>query len=162
MANKIDCVTEVLGNIFSLYAKLCNTTPFTHEVGQKMLKLEDEVKLSSQKLSQNPIQTEQNFHTLLQTQSKIVVLTAEEANIRAKLINIQASLTPHMEIFQQELAYAKTLLKKDPNLSTLEGLVHLAAETTIQLKSLDVALDNWYGALKHVMALHKPFLDKYL
>ena len=90
------------------------------------------------------------------------MLTVEEANIRAKIINIQASLTPHMEILQQELAYAKTLLKKDPNLSTLEGLVHLAVETTIQLKSLDVALDDWDGALKHVMALQKPFLEKYL
>ena len=47
-----------------------------------------------------------------------------------------------MEILQKELAYAKTLLKKDPNLSTLDGLVHLAAKTSIQLKSLDVALDN--------------------
>ena len=48
-----------------------------------------------------------------------------------------------MEILKKELAYAKTFLKKDPNLSTSDGLVHLAAETTIQLKSLDVALDNW-------------------
>ena len=55
MAKKIDCVIEVLGNILSLYAKLCNTSPFTHEVGQQILKLEDELKLSSQKLSQNPI-----------------------------------------------------------------------------------------------------------
>ena len=55
MAKKIDHVTKVLGNILYLYKKICNTTPFTHEVGQKILKLEDELKLSSQKLSQNPI-----------------------------------------------------------------------------------------------------------
>ena len=90
------------------------------------------------------------------------MLIAKEANIRAKLINIQASLTIHVDILQQELAYTKTLLKKDPNLSTLEGLVHLAVETAIQLKSLDVALGNWDGALKHIMALHKTFLEKYL
>ena len=36
-----------------------------------------------------------------------------------------------MEILQKELAYAENVLKKDPNLSTLEGLVHLAAESTI-------------------------------
>ena len=47
-----------------------------------------------------------------------------------------------MEILQKELAYAKTLLKKDPNLSTLDGLVHLAAEIAIQLKSPNVALEN--------------------
>ena len=47
-----------------------------------------------------------------------------------------------MEILQKQLAYAKSLMKKDPNLSTLDGLVHLVAKTTIQLKSLDVALDN--------------------
>ena len=36
MAKKIDRVTEVLGNILSLYAKLCNTTLFTHEFGQQI------------------------------------------------------------------------------------------------------------------------------
>ena len=59
------------------------------------------------------------------------MLTVEEANTRAKLINTQASLTPHMEILQKELAHAKILLKKDPNLSTLDSLVHLVFETTI-------------------------------
>ena len=96
----------------------------------------------------------------MHTQSQLAILTIEEANIRTKLINIKASLTPHKEILQKELAYAKTLLKKDPNLSTLDGLVHLVAETTIQVKSLDVALDNWDAALRHIMVLHKIFLDK--
>ena len=66
-----------------------------------------------------------------------------------------------MEIFQKELAHAKTLLKKDPNLSTLDDLVHLATETAIQLKSLDVALDNWDSALKHITVLYKRILDKF-
>ena len=67
-----------------------------------------------------------------------------------------------MEILQKELAYEKKPLKKCPNLSTLDGLVHLAVETTIQLKSLDFALDNWDVAFRHIMVLHKIFLDKYL
>ena len=67
LAIKIDHVTKVLGNILSLCTKLCDTTPFTHEVCQQILRLEDELKLSSQKLSQNPVQTEQHFHSLLQT-----------------------------------------------------------------------------------------------
>ena len=36
-----------------------------------------------------------------------------------------------MEILQKELAYTENVLKKDPNLSTLDGLVHLSIETTI-------------------------------
>ena len=67
----------------------------------------------------------------MQTQRKLAILTLEEANIRAKSISIQASLTPHMEIFQKEQAQAKIILKKDPNLSTLDGFVHLAAKITI-------------------------------
>ena len=51
-------------------------------------------------------------------------------------------------------------MKKDPNLSTLDGLVHLAAKTTIQLKSLDIASKNWDAALKHTMVIHNLFLDK--
>ena len=66
-----------------------------------------------------------------------------------------------MEILQKELAYVETLMKKDPNLSTLDGLVHLAVEIAIQLKSLNVALDNWDATLKHIMLVHKNFLDKY-
>ena len=34
LATKIDHVTEVLGNILSLYKKLCDPTLFTHGVGQ--------------------------------------------------------------------------------------------------------------------------------
>ena len=70
------------------------------------------------------------------------MLIEEEANIRAKLTNIQASLTPHMEILHKELGYAKKLLKKDPNLSTLDGLVLLASKLTIQLKSLEVTCSS--------------------
>ena len=48
LATKIDHVTKVLGNIFSLYTKLCNVAPFTHKVGQKILRLEDELKMKPQ------------------------------------------------------------------------------------------------------------------
>lgn len=66
-----------------------------------------------------------------------------------------------MEILHKELGFAETLLKKDPNLSTLDGLVHLAAEIAIQVKSLDVAYDNWDAALKIIMTVHQSFLDKH-
>ena len=51
LATKIDKVIEVLGNILSLYTKLCDPTLFTREVGQQILRLEDDLNLSSQKLS---------------------------------------------------------------------------------------------------------------
>ena len=70
------------------------------------------------------------------------MLIVEEVNVRANLINMEASLTPHMEILHKEIRYVETMLKKDPNLSTLDGLVHLVAEIEIQIKSLDVACDN--------------------
>ena len=35
LATKIDRVKEVLGNILSLYTKLCDPTLFTQEVGQR-------------------------------------------------------------------------------------------------------------------------------
>ena len=112
-------------------------------------------------LPKNPVQSEQHINSLLHSQSQLVVLIVEEANIRAKLINIQVSLTPHMEILHKELGFSETLPKKDPNLSTLDGLVNLAAEIAIQIKSLDVALDNWDASLKIIMEVHKNVLDKY-
>ena len=38
--------------------------------------------------------------------------------------------------------YAEIVLKKDPNMSTNEGLVDLAIELVVQQKSLDIALNN--------------------
>ena len=69
-------------------------------------------------------------------------MIVDEANIRAKLTSIQETLTPHMEFFYKELGYVETLMKKDPNISSLDGLVHLTAKITIQIKSLDVACEN--------------------
>ena len=70
------------------------------------------------------------------------MLIVDEKNTKAKLIQIQSTITPHMEILQKELTYAENVLKKDPNLSTLEGLVHLAVQLAIQIKSLETALQN--------------------
>ena len=91
-------------------------------------------------LPKDPTQSEKHFHTMFHTQKALAVLTIDEANIGAKLVQIQATLTPHIKILQKELAYAENVLKKDPNLSTLDGLVYLAVETTIQIKSLEVEL----------------------
>ena len=106
-------------------------------------------------------QSEKHFRTLLQTQSQLATLVVDEANIRVKLISIQTTLTPHMEIMHKELGYVETLLKKDPNFSTLDGLVHLTSEISIQIKSLDVACENWDVALKIILDVHKYFLGKH-
>ena len=66
-----------------------------------------------------------------------------------------------MEVLHKEQAYAENVLKKDPNLSTLDDLVHLAVETTIQLKALEITLDNWDASLKIIMEVNKTFLAKY-
>ena len=43
------------------------------------------------------------------------------------------------------------ILKKDPNLSTLDGLVHLATKVAIQIKTIEIALDNWDSALQKIV-----------
>ncbi len=67
-----------------------------------------------------------------------------------------------MEIMHKELGYAETLLKKDLNLSTLDGLVYLATNLAIKIKSLDVACDNQDATLRIIMDVHKSFLDKHI
>ena len=125
---------KVLENIFSLYTNLCNPTLFTQETRSHILSLQRSLNILSTKLPQNPAQSEKHFRTLLQTQSQLAILIVDEASIRAKLTSIQASLTPHMEILHKELGYVKTFLKKDPNLSTLDGLVYLVVKLAIQIK----------------------------
>ena len=48
-------------------------------------------------------------------------------------------------------------MKKDSNLSTLDNLVHLAVELAIQIKSLDVACENWDATPKIILEVHKYF-----
>ena len=67
-------------------------------MSQRILNLEINLKISSMQLPQSLAQSEKHFHIVLHTHKELVVLTIEEANIRAKLVQIQASLTPHMEI----------------------------------------------------------------
>ena len=76
-------------------------------------------------------------------------------------MQIQSSITPHLEVLQKEQVYVEIILKKDPNLSTLDGLVHLATNTTIQRKSLEISLENWDVALKMIMEVNSTFLAKY-
>jgi hypothetical protein len=66
-----------------------------------------------------------------------------------------------LEVLHKEQAYVKIVLKKDHNISTLDGLVHLAVETPIQHKSLEIALHNWDVALKIIMDINSTFLAKY-
>lgn len=131
LAKKIKKVKLVLENIFSLYSKLCDSSLFTQETSQRILSFERNLKISSMQLPKDPAQSENHFSIVLHTQKELAMLTSYEDNIKAKLIQIKSSITPHMEVLQKELAYVENILKKDPNLSTLEGLLHLATKTTI-------------------------------
>lgn len=161
LATKIDHVKKVLENIFSLYTNLCNPTLFTQEIRSHILSLESHMQSCSITLPMSLAQSEKHLRNLLKSQSELAILHANEVNIKAKLINIQTMLTPHMEILQKELAFAKTLMKKDLYLSTHEGLVHLVSELAIHIKSLEVTCDNWDVALKIMLQIHKTFLDKH-
>ncbi len=92
---------------------------------------------------------------------EVAMLIAKEATIREKMMQVQSSITPYFEVLHKEQAYVEIVLKKDPNVSTLDGLVHLAAEIVIQHKSLEIALDNWDATLKMIMEVNSAFLVKY-
>lgn len=72
-------------------------------------------------------------------------------------MQIQSSITPNLDVLHKEQVYVETTIKKDPYLSTLDGLVHLAAETAIQHKSLDISLENWDVALKVLLEVNNNF-----
>ena len=98
---------------------------------------------------------------MLHIQKELATLSAEEATIREKLMQMQASITPHLEVLHQEQMYTETIQKKDPNISTHDGLVDLAAELAIQHKSLDIALNNWDAGLTIFLEVNTTFLAKY-
>ena len=47
LAKTLDRVKIVLGNIFSLYTKLCDFSNFTQETNQKILSIERSLKISN-------------------------------------------------------------------------------------------------------------------
>ena len=161
LATKLDRVKILLGNIFSLYNKLCDFSNFTQETSQMILSLERNLKISSMQLPTNPAQSEKHFSQTLHTQRELAVLIIEEANIKAKLMQIQSSIIPHLEVLHNEEMYVETVLKKDSNLSTHEGLVYLAAKLAIQHKSLDIALNNWDTTLKILLEVNETFLARH-
>ena len=88
LAKKLDNVQVVLGNIFSLHRKLCNFSRFTQEINPKVLNLERKIKLSSMQLPSNPTNSEKHFSQTLHTQRELGALSAEEATIKEKLIQM--------------------------------------------------------------------------
>ena len=102
LAKKLDNVKVVLGNIFSLYSKLCDFSRFTQEITPKVLSLERKLKLSSTQLPSNPANSEKHFSQMLHTQRELASLSVEEATIKEKLMQMQASITPHLEVFHKE------------------------------------------------------------
>lgn len=88
LAKKLERVKVVLGNIFSLYTKLCDFSNFTQETNQKILCLERNLKISSMQLSTNLPQSEKHFAQMLHTQRELARLLAKEATIKSKLMQI--------------------------------------------------------------------------
>ena len=68
LAKKLDNVKVVLGNIFSLYRKLCDFPRLTKEITPIILSLESQHKLSSMQLPSNPANSEKHFAQTLHTQ----------------------------------------------------------------------------------------------
>ena len=93
-------------------------------------------------LPSNLAQSEKKFSQTLHTERELAALSVEEATIKGKLMQIQASITPHLQILHKEKMNTRIVLKKDPKISTYEGLVDLVAELAIQHKSLDITLNN--------------------
>ena len=97
---------------------------------------------------------------MLQTQRELVALSVEETIIKAKMMQIQASITPHLEVLHKEQMYAIIVLKKDPNISTHDGLVDFVGELAVQQKSLDIALNNQDASLKTLLEVNQTFFGK--
>ena len=68
LAKKLDKAKIVLGNIFSMYKKLCDFSNFTQETSQRILSLERNLKISSMQLPTNLAQSEKHFAQTLHTQ----------------------------------------------------------------------------------------------
>ena len=60
------------------------------------MSLERNLKISSMQLSKDLAQSEKHFNEMLHTQKEVAMLIAEEATIKAKLMQLQSSITPYL------------------------------------------------------------------
>ena len=74
------------------------------------MSLEGDLKAYSSQLPINPARGEKQFSTFLHTQRELAMIIADEANIKAKLIQIQSAITPHIKVLQKEQAYVENVL----------------------------------------------------
>ena len=105
--------------------------------------LQADIKAFGTRMQSTQGDTQLHLEKLKNNQRRLAKLYAQEGNIRTTLVSIQTKLLPPLEILKQELAKAKVLMKEDANISTEEGLVELVAKIEIQLKSLEIASNNW-------------------
>ena len=98
LEKKVEKVKVVLENILSLYSKLYDPSIFTQETSQRIMSLERNLKISSIQLPKDLARSEKHFQTTLYIQKELVVLTIDEMKIKAKLIQIQSSITSHVEV----------------------------------------------------------------
>ena len=66
------------------------------------MSLEKNLKISSMQLPSNLAQSEKDFALILHTQRELATLIEEEATIKAKLMQLQFSITPDLEVLHKE------------------------------------------------------------
>ena len=65
------------------------------------MSLERNLRISGMQLPKDPAQNEKHFNTTLHTQKELDMMIVDEANTKAKLVQIESTTTPHMEILQK-------------------------------------------------------------
>ena len=135
---------------------------FTQETQHNVKRLQVDIKASITSMQTIHRDTRLLFLKLMSTQSRLVELQAHEAIIRTTLVSIKAMLLPHMEVLKYELSIVESLLRRDANISTKDGLVDLVVSLEIQIHTLEATRGNWISTTIIVEQLNMRFLKNTL
>lgn len=143
-------IQNSFNNVTSRYAKLCDVTEYTKEVRVKLHKIDEDLKVSAEKLKLDPSSSSSHHLRIKFLSEKQAELLREEGRIRSTLVDIQNMILPIMDTMQKHIAYSKTLIH-DNNFSVADHVIELSAEVQVTLSTCKILQDNWDKMLQLIL-----------
>jgi hypothetical protein len=147
-------------NVTSLFAKLCDVTEYTKGIREKLIKIDEDLKVSAQNLKLDPSSSSSHHLRIKFLSEKQAELLREEARIRTTLVDIQNMILPSMDSMQKHITYSKTLIH-DNNFSIADHVIELSAEVQVALSTCKILQENWDKTLQLILQVHSEFISHF-
>lgn len=150
---------ETIKIIINLFQQLCNVSHFTQHVLDKQTKIDEELKKSVDKLTDEPLTFQDHYSKIKHFMSLQLELRKEEENIREEVLELQAHILPHLEVIQVNIKKAKELIAT-LEISVMDHMEDLSSQLQAQLSTLEALKDTWKPTYDRAKSSYQGLFDK--